>query len=94
MIMELIDLTKFDKILLYSLTKGVKQKYLLYIYCIGSAYTNIDKQQCSIYTVQSHNWLTSGESILLPICALLLYATKASVSLAPPSYLGGAGSSS
>ena len=41
----------FFKILLYSRTKGVKQKYLLYIYLIGSVYINIDNGKCSIYTV-------------------------------------------
>ena len=38
-------------ILLYSRTKGVHQKYLLYICCIGSVYTNINQQQCSICTI-------------------------------------------
>ena len=50
-------------LLLYSQTKGVKQKYLLYISSIGSVYINIDNG--NVQYIQSHNWLTGGESIHL-----------------------------
>ena len=50
-------------LLLYSVTKGVKQNYLLYIYLIGSVYINIDNSKCS--NIQSYNWLTGSESIPL-----------------------------
>ena len=38
----------FFKILLYSRTKGVKQKYLLYIYLIGSVWTILTTAMFSI----------------------------------------------
>ena len=52
-------------VVLYPVTKGVKQKYLLYIYLMGSMYINIDISNCS--NIQYHNWLTGGESIRPPL---------------------------
>ena len=54
-------------LLLYSRTKGVKQKYLLYIYLIGSVQTILTM---AMFNAQLHNWLTRDESIPHPYSAL------------------------
>ena len=51
-------------VLLYSRTKGVKQKYLLYISLNGSVQTILTTAMFK-YTI--HNWLTGGESISPPL---------------------------
>ena len=53
---------QYSSLVLYSRTKGVKQKYLLHIYLIGSVYTILT---IATFNAQLHNWLISDETIPL-----------------------------
>ena len=51
-----------EKLMLYLRTKGVKQKYLLNIYLIGSVQTILT---IAMFNTQLYNWLINDESIPL-----------------------------